>query len=540
MRPVALIAAIAAIALMGAGAATSAPKDKPLCVGAGPNCSPTLTAALAGAHDGDTIHIGPGTYTGGITIDANVSLVGSGAESTKISGGGPVVTIGSTSSAPTVSISNLTITGGVTTTNPQAPHCGPDVPTCGPGYADSTALGGGIEAFPGTHVNLAHTVVTGNSASPASHTQSVRAICPGDVPCTASFGDAAGIDDWGTMTLDHTTVSDNHASAVQSDGGGIAVEANASLTVAHSVVTGNSASAAAPTGRFCAGGGIFVDSGGTLTLDDSGVTGNGASVANSFPHPYPDQNGGTDMSNAIGGGVFLTDGSAATIRNSHLDHNTVTVTAPSGESFGADAGLSDFGEVSLLLDHDTVNGNSTTLDILTDADSGPAGPAAVEFDSPATISHTQIRGNSITVDATGDDGTLGAVGVFDGDPSTLVIDHSEIRDNTAAATSSNGEASVLGAGIFNNGPLLLDHDQVANNTGTATGGTGLGQGGGIANGVFFGPSPLTLEHTDVTGNALLGGPGATLQGGDLYTVGFPVTLDHSHVDHNTPDDCVGC
>ena len=43
-------------------------------------------------------------------------------------------------------------------------------------------------------------------------------------PCPASFGDAAGIDNWGAMTLVDTTVADNHAAGVQSNGGGIIVE----------------------------------------------------------------------------------------------------------------------------------------------------------------------------------------------------------------------------------------------------------------------------------------------------------------------------
>src|SRR5215831_6659552 len=104
---------------------------------------------------------GPGTYAGGITVDISVQLAGAGPV-TRISGGGPVVTIGSATATPTVTIANLTITGGVTTTDPQSPKCGPDVPTCGPGYPSATALGGGVEAFPGTTVTILHSVVTGN------------------------------------------------------------------------------------------------------------------------------------------------------------------------------------------------------------------------------------------------------------------------------------------------------------------------------------------------------------------------------------------
>src|SRR5262245_48464555 len=143
MKRLALVA-VAATALVGAASAAA---GKPLCVGTDGGCFQTLGAALAAAHDGDTIVVEPGTHAGGVTIDVSVDLVGTGKPgSTVISGGGPVITIGSTSTTPTVSISNLTITGGVTASNPQSPHCGPDVPTCGPGYPSATALGGGIEA----------------------------------------------------------------------------------------------------------------------------------------------------------------------------------------------------------------------------------------------------------------------------------------------------------------------------------------------------------------------------------------------------------
>src|SRR5437762_605335 len=77
-----------------AAAADSAATTNP-CVGAGAGCFSTLQAAVNAAHDEDTIHIGPGTFAGGVTIDQSVKLVGAGARSTIISGGGPVITIGS-------------------------------------------------------------------------------------------------------------------------------------------------------------------------------------------------------------------------------------------------------------------------------------------------------------------------------------------------------------------------------------------------------------------------------------------------------------
>lgn len=314
------------------------PDAKTLCVG-GPDCYPTIQAALDAAQTGDTIRIGRGTFAGGVTIDRSVRLVGTAARSTTISGGGPVVTIGSTTTAPTVTLANLTVTGGDTTTDPQAPKCGPDVPTCGPGYPAATVLGGGIEAFQGTTVTIFDSIVTSNRAAPRLSVPSVKAVCPGNAPCPASFGDAAGIDDWGTMALIGTTVSDNHATADQSDGGGIAVESGGSLSLRDSTVTANSASAAPPTGRFAAGGGIFVDGGGSLIVDDSSIDANTWSLASSIPTPYPEQTGATDQENAAAGGVFLSDGATATIRNSTLDDNAVTVNTPLGQAFGYDAAV---------------------------------------------------------------------------------------------------------------------------------------------------------------------------------------------------------
>ena len=160
-----------------------------------------------------------------------------------------------------MSIAHVTVTGGLTTSNPQTPACGPDVPACGPGYADSTALGGGVEAFPGSTVTSCTPLSRATARTPATRRPaSRRSARRRSMP--ASFGDAAGIDNWGTMTLIGTIVTDNQASAVQSNGGGIVDEANARLGAAGARrVTGNTALGAAPRGAS-SGGGVFVAGGG--------------------------------------------------------------------------------------------------------------------------------------------------------------------------------------------------------------------------------------------------------------------------------------
>src|SRR5919198_5806683 len=114
MKRLILATCLLAAALAGIGVSARPASAAGLCVGSsrGPHCYATIQAALDAAADGDTIRIAPGTYAGGIVVLKSVSLVGSGAQATRISGGGPVVTVGSTTSAPTVSIDGVTIADG--------------------------------------------------------------------------------------------------------------------------------------------------------------------------------------------------------------------------------------------------------------------------------------------------------------------------------------------------------------------------------------------------------------------------------------------
>ena len=447
--------------------------------------------------------------------------------------------VGSPTAAPTVTLANLTITGGDTTTDPQAPNCGPDVPTCGPGYTTATALGGGIEAFQGTTVTIRDSAITGNRAVPSSSVPSVKAVCPGDVPCPASFGGAAGIDDWGAMTLIGTTVSDNYAAASQSDGGGIAVESGASLSLADSTVTGNTVSAAPPTGRFAAGGGIFVDGGGSLTVDGSSIDGNSANLSNSIATPYPEQTGSTDVENSFGGGINLGNSATATISNSELDRNSVSIDTPRGQAYGGDPALAAGGP--LTLQHVQVEDNSDTVNVFSSDVNGVSGPSAFEADSSATITGVEVVGNRMTITTPNSDAAaVGAVGFFAA-PIAATMSDSIVADNTATANAPNKTATVQGAGIINDSDLTLTNVLVRNNKATANGMSGFAQGGGIWNGsIFGGPTPtLALDHSGVFGNTVSGSPGVTLQGGGIFTIGSPLTLTDSLVAHNTPDQCAG-
>jgi hypothetical protein len=521
-------------AVAGACAATARPAT----------AAPTLQAQLAHARDGATIRLPAGVFDGPVTVTASITLQGAGAGRTIIRGGGPVITIGSSTSAPTVTLADLTVTGGVSNSDPQAPHCGPDT-GCGPGYPTVTALGGGIEAFPGTRVTLLRDAVTGNLARPVGTVPSTVSTCPGDTPCPISLAAGGGIDNWGAMTLDGTTVRDNRATGIQANGGAIVDEAGATLALRDATVTGNVAAAPGPLGRFASGGAIHVATGGRLTVEDSRVSSNHTLLANTIPSPYPEQGGGVAVNDACCGAIKVSTGGSLTIRRSHIDRNTVTVDAPLGEPFGTDAALCACdADVPLDLEDSTVHANTLAVRVRSSADAGPSGPSAIEADSDTLIRATAITGNAITITATdGDAAAFGAIAFYYfGEQPPVTIAHSLIAANRAVATSPHGTATVQGAGITNDGPLLLDHDLIAHNHGDAHGATASAQGAGIWNGVTLGgpDSPLTLHDTTVTANALTGSPGAALAGAGLYTVGFPTTITDSPINANTPDQCAGC
>ena len=477
-----------------------------------------ISDAVAAAHSGDTIQVAAGTYRGGFTIGVSVKIVGAGAGSTAISGGGPVITIGSfgATTEPTVAIDAVTITGGVTRSTPESV-----------GHCQLSAFGGGVEIPPNAHFNggatvtITNSVITANAAEPAAASNGFA--CAG----------GGGIDNWGTLSLSNTTVSDNKVGgrlASHALGAGVLNWDTASLT--DSTVSGNRGTTTGPNAcnGNAVGGGIesFVK----LTLSGGAVTNNAVELSSSVISANCGQAGD--------GGILVHNGSAS-INGTAVNGNQASATSRYGDANAFSGGIGVECGAAMMLRDSTVSGNHVSA--TTAAASATANPTSggigICYPGHATISNTSITGN--VVDATAPAGVASAEagGIQTGD---TILSNSLVSGNRLTASSETGSADVHGAGIqHGNGAMQVSGSTISGNTGTATGPSGEALGGGIWNDLFFPgpPSPrLALVDTKVTNNALSASSGLTVHGGGLFTT-FAVALTNSTISGNSPDDCFG-
>jgi hypothetical protein len=524
----------AAAAAMAAGVIISAPANaaappRAACLDDG-RCFPTLELALAATHDGSVVRLGAGTFAGDVTIAHDIELAGAGRRRTVIRGGGPVLTVAA-SGRPAVSIHDLTISGGVTTAS------GRCATICGDGYADATALGGGIAVPPaadgsaGATVTVADAAITANRAAPATTVASVRSVCPNG-PCRFGFAGGGGIDNAGDLTLIDSAVTANHAGgALNSDaeGGGILNEEPGTVTLRHTVVAGNHATASAPNGRFAEGGGIFA-AGGTLTVDGGAIRRNTAALASALP---------SDVAQvAIAAGIHITEGASADIADASIDANRLTVSNSAGDALAFSAAI--HGDGPVVVRRSSISHNSVTA--TTSIGSAHADAGAAELNAAgSTISASRLVGNRVTVHAPTGTADAAAGALVTAGFEAITISHSLLLDNAVTATSQTGEADGQGGGLSNIGILDLRNTPVAANAVTVDGAAGGAHGGGIWNGEAPDGPPLELALTTspVVHNQLKAGVGLQASGGGLFTT-TPVRLTRSPIAGNTPDQCAGC
>ena len=227
----------------------------------------TIGRAISLAASGDTVTAAAATYFENLTINITVKVIGSGASTTIIDGGGVRTVITISNTAANVTLSKLTIRNGKATS------------------------GGGINNS-GT-LTLTNSTVSGNWAP----IPCIRFF----VLCELSAGTASGggIYNSGALTISNSIISGNHtgsyctATPCSAFGGGI-YNRGTLVMIKNSTLTGNSASTACSTSSSCrvGVGGAFYTSGGTgrrttapsrgiaLTAVPGGCGGTGGAIVN--------------------------------------------------------------------------------------------------------------------------------------------------------------------------------------------------------------------------------------------------------------------
>jgi hypothetical protein len=520
----------------------------------------TIQSALKHASNGDVIRVGAGTYHGPITINTSVKLIGAGSTSTVIRGGGkgPVVEIGADLSGPAVSISDVTVTGGRNTSVPEK----------------FQPAGGGIRVESGATATLNNSLITANSV------RSLGAEPCGSITCSRALG--GGIANYGYLTLNHSTVSNNslvnldaHADLNGVHGGGIYSAGTGGLTlnrttVAHNSLTLTRAAVSTDSALAGVGGGIETAGSSVLTIKNSTIKANRVIESTTTKN----QTGQIGDLGPNGGGIAM-GGPAATITGSRIDGNSLSMTAYTGNA-SADTGGIIAGGGTLRLVSSEVNDNHVRVTVTSAQSnaSATAGSSAFHSEGPTTIKDTKFIGNSEA--ATGSNGSMGQGilsffasqpvtivgsvvshnsgrvtatsgsafawgGIFSNLTSLLTISRSRITGNALHVSAGSGTATIQGVGITNGSGLDLESTVVSKNTGRAVGSAGTAQGGGIWNGDNGnGPASLNLVDSSVTHNDLSASNAKIkVQGGGLFTTAH-VNMTKTTIAHNVPDECFGC
>jgi parallel beta-helix repeat protein len=428
----ALTAGSAALAMsagvLGAGAPSAGAATTITVTNLNDSGAGSLRDALAAAADGDTIDFQSGLTgtltltTGELKVQDAVTVAGPGSAAITISGnaGGRVFYLNDPDPSAPITISGLTLTGGVTSNE------------------------GGAVFNSGEHLTLANMVITQNSSEGrgggvASDDAGSSLTMTNTTVTSNDSGDGGGgvfVDNADSLQISGSSVSGNTAG---SSGGGLYVEtADGPVDISDSHFDGNTTSAG--------GGGLYFDEVlDTLTISSSSITGNtaengGGGMYTDYVEGAIDISGTTISNNqagSSGGGLYLDEShGGVTISNSVISGNTAasdgggiyvdyfyggftiqSTTISNNTAGGAGGGVWHVsgGQGSLVVLDSTISGNTAS-------DGWGGGLYENGSDSPTKIQNSTISGNT----ATGEGGAMW----FGGDQG-LELTQSTITGNTA-------------------------------------------------------------------------------------------------------------
>jgi hypothetical protein len=302
------------------------------------NCMSSQTAcrtighAISLASSDDSLMVAAATYTENLTIGFSLNVVGSGANTTIIDGGGvkTVVTVSSTSAV--VTLSNLTIRNG-------SAYGGAGIANFGILTIHNSALSGNRAVFGGGISNagsatINNSTISGNSAQSSPH-------CLYHQLCGA-FGGGIYNSNSATLTISSSTVRNNSAGAragscfsggyCYSDGGGIFNQGT--MIMSNTTVADNTASWT-PYGTYGLGHGGGIFNSGTATISNCTLFANDATSGGGIFNSGTATTSNCTLSgnNAFSGvGISNNSGASMALQNSILDHNFLPGSVPQSQN----------------------------------------------------------------------------------------------------------------------------------------------------------------------------------------------------------------
>ena len=515
-RCVASLGLIAAAALAGSSGAHAAPTATVLCVG-GPRCYPTVQSALDASENGDTIKVGPGTFAGGIAITKSISLIGSGAGATVVRGGGP-----RDHDRPELYRPDAQRLDLATDDHRRREH----------------NHSGFLRPLRRRRPHRSDRRWTRRTSSRSATASS---------PATRSGAEGGGIADIGQLTLTNSIVSSNEAGSAagqhgegrrhldgKSRPGGLAgiqrladddaTTSSPATSLRRTAVTASASKAAASRCKT-----------GRRSRSPTASSAATAPATRAVATPRP-----TYLSTAPES-TSVTAAPAVDRKHHDQRQRRFCKSAPLGEPTAASAGLVVGAEPARAHElHDQrkprlarcrLDRRSRTerqrLRVRCERDDLERSRRRTTAPRSRSRPGSQVRPEQFF-------------------PSTRIrrlalLSNSVISGNSVTVASATGSATIQGVGITNNGELELRNDLISGNTGTALAPSGFAQGGGIWNGEVFAPPPLSLlvQDSAITGNLVTGSPGVNVSGGGIFTTS-PITLAHSLVAGNRPNQCTGC
>ena len=449
--------------------------------------------APAGSADGDSIVFDTGLFAVDPTITLNPALgplqIG---DDLSIDGSGtvPPVTVtvdandiqafaidaaGGAGSMQAVSIANLSITSGFSTTSGGAMiiAAGSEVALDGVGINGSVANGGNADQGGGAIFNAGMLTITGGdfsgNAAPTGSGSGGAIFNADNATLTVSgtlfnnnsaqrAGGAIEARAGSTTTLDGVTLDGNSTGPSPGNGGGLHITGAGDATITGGSVTGNSAANE--------GGGLW-NGFGTMVVDGTTVSGNTASgdgPANGGGGIF--NNEGTlqvDGATISGNTADGTSGSGGGILNKGSEMRTGTLSVTGGAISGNTSNRAG-GGIEATDFTDTALTDVTLSDNTTGANPGNGGGMHLSGGASATVSGGTVDGNTAASEGGGLWNNTGL----------MTVNGTTITDNVAnGADADNG-----GGGLFNNtGRMELTDVTVSGNSAAGA----SGSGGGILN-----------------------------------------------------------